>query len=350
MADGLMILAGSTLDRAIAAFREGRLRARKSSVTAVRPGMCANTAERLRSINVGPISHLVEVTAESPLELFVPSAGERRSFKEYEFSVCPQEYPRGAFLEVADGILMFSPAQYYLWKCGQLDSVAKRVLLAMELCGTYAGRLPGRLDLGCEFGIEPLLDIEELRRYLELARGTRGAGPALAAAKLALGNAYSPRESVVALEQCLPVRLGGRGYPVPKLNPFVEVADDVRGLTARDSFKPDIFWDGAALDVEYDGGYHNLSEQIERDKARVADIQACGIKVISATRLSLSSFDRAELLGRQIGLALEPELGPAFTKRLGRLERQERVAERRELHAELMAATRSMGERTYVNW
>ena len=208
------------------------------------------------------------------------------------------------------------------------------LLLGMELCGAYARGSHLIRDGRCEFLVEPALSADDLRGYLASATGITGVNPAKAAASWILDNSYSPQETIVALEQYLKPLRGGRGYPKPRLNPEIEVSAELRHVTARDTFRPDIYWDGM-LDLEYDSAYHNDPAQVERDKARAADVQALGIPVIQATGLSLSTCERAELLGRQVGKALEAGVGRSMTMRLRRLYAPDLQERRDQLHLRL---------------
>ncbi len=334
MGDGYVLLAGKSLDRAMGAIRSGSLYARRCDLSSLYPTECISSLAELRRFNFGSISHLFEITSKDPLEIAVTSPELRGRPCEFEFSLFPQEFPAGTLMQLPGNILVPSFEQYFIQKARSLDFEAL-VLLGMELCGRYAHRTPGVGSTTCEYLIEPATAVSSLRDHINMASGMMGSKSARVAAQWVIDNAYSPRESVIALEQYLQPRRGGRGYPIPVLNIEVNVAPSLRHLTARDVFMPDIYWEGA-LDVEYDSGYHNDRNQIEKDKARVADIQAVGIPVISATRLSLSTCDRAELLGRQIGAKLAETLGTPMRRHLKRLDSSTRQAERAQLHTRLM--------------
>lgn len=333
MSDKVLVLAGKTLDKVMPAIRSGRLHARSLDITRLNPDSCACTATDVRSINLGPLSYIIEVTDDRPLHVAVSAPGLRRDLRGFEFSLFPEEFPRGTLMALSPQVLVPSFGRYFVDKARSL-SFEELVLLGMELCGTYAHSMPGDGKTPCEFLVDPAVSADELREYVFSASGMKGVVPARAAVRWISGNSYSPQESVLALEQYLPPKRGGRGYPMPRLNPEVDVPPEARGLAARNTFKPDIYWDGL-LDLEYDGGYHNDPRQVELDKARAADIQAIGIPVIQATRLSLSTCERSELLGRQVGKALELGLGSAMTRKLKRLDDPELRRRREGLHLRL---------------
>jgi hypothetical protein len=339
MADKAILLAGKTLDVVMPMIRSGRLPARQTDICHLPPERCASRMSDLLSINLGQLASLVEVSEDHPLRVAVTGASLRHRVPGFEFSTFPEEFPKGTLLEIATGILVPSFECYFLLKARDL-SFEKLVLLGIELTGRFAHARMGDASTACEFLVDPVTTSRELSNYVKECAGTTGSRPARAAVPWVLDNAYSPREAVIALEQCLPPKRGGRGYPRPILNAEISVPPSLRHLVARDTFTPDVYWP-ELLDVEYDGGYHNEETQVERDKARVADIQAMGIAVISATKLTLSTCERAELLGRQIGSCLAKGIGRPMRRRNARLGSLERVSERAALHARLMDAAGS---------
>ncbi len=329
-----VLLAGKSLDKAMGAIRAGSLYAQRCDLSSLSPGSCASSLRDLRRFNFGPIAHLSAITPEDPLQIAVTSPERRGRSCEFEFSLFPREFPAGSLMQLPGNILVPSFEQYFIQKARELD-FEELVLLGMELCGRYAHRLPGVGSTTCDYLVDPVMTADSLTAHIQNAGAMMGAKQARIAAHWIVDNAYSPRESIIALEQYLQPRRGGRGYPKPVLNVEVSVDPALRHLTARDVFMPDIYWEDM-LDVEYDSGYHSEPDQVEKDKARVADIQAVGIPVISATKLSLSTCERAELLGRQIGAMLAESLGTPMRRRLKRIDTIERQADRAQLHVRLM--------------
>ena len=330
MSGKVLVLAGKTLDKVMPAIRSGRIRAKSTGLTSLDPGNCACTASDVRSISLAPLATIVDVTDSNPLHVAVSASELRRDLRGFEFSLFPREFPAGTLWALSPQVLVPSFSRYYVDKARMLD-FEEAVLLGMELCGHYAHDVPGNGGSRCEFLVEPALTYDELLEYLDSANGMRGIKAARTAARWVAENSYSPQESILALEQYLMPMRGGRGYPKPQLNPTVSVPPDMRDLVARESFKPDIYWEGL-LDLEYDGGYHVDPAQVERDKARAADILALGIPVIQATRQSLSTCADAERLGLQVGKLLESGLGAPMTRKLRRLDDPDLRRARESLH------------------
>lgn len=333
MTDKVLVLAGRTLDKVMPQIRSGRIQAAPTGLTRLDPESCACTVEDVFSINLGPLAYVCDATETDPLHVAVSAPGLRRDLRGFEFSLFPESFPEGTLKAISPNILVPSFPAYFMLKAREL-CFEELLLLGMELCGAYARDSYLSADVRCEFLVDPAISSDELRSYLDLASGIKGVNPARTAAAWVLDNSYSPQETILALEQYLKPMRGGRGYPKPRLNPEIEVPGELRHLTARNTFKPDIYWDGM-LDLEYDSAYHSDPRQVERDKARAADVQALGIPVIQATGLSLSSCERAELLGRQVGKALEAGMGRPMTMRLRRLYAPELQARRDQLHLRL---------------
>ncbi len=343
MTEKVLVLAGKTLDKVMPAIRSGRLRAEPTDLRRLDPQSCACRVEDVLSINLGPLAYFCDASESDPLHVAVSSPELRRDLRGFEFSLFPERFPAGTLMAIAPNILVPSFSAYFMLKARSLG-FEELLLLGMELCGTYAHDSYLAPGGRCEFLVEPALGSDELRGYLASASGITGVNPARAAASWVLDNSYSPQETVLALEQYLKPMRGGRGYPKPQLNPEIEVPCELRHLTARDTFKPDIYWEGM-LDLEYDSAYHNDPSQVERDKARASDVQALGIPVIQATGLSLSTCERAELLGRQVGKALEAGMGRPMTMRLRRLYAPELQTRREQLHLRLRRLSGLEGSR-----
>ncbi len=334
--DKLLVLGGKAQDKAMSAIRSGRLPYATCKFHTLRPGSCVNTYEEVQGIDFGPLNGIVDPFEDDRLCLWVSSADERHRVRGIEFRTCPEELPNGSWLKIAPQIIVPSWPNYFLMRCRDGLSFVDAYKLGMELCGTYAHDLPGNGRTTCNYFLDPALSSDELRRYLRKVSGVHGAKMAREAARWVLDNSYSDRETETAGYQYLPRRLGGRGFPKPVLNQEIEVPPDKRHLTQRDAFTPDIYWD-IPLDLEYDGDEHAIYEQVLRDKARLADIQALDIKVIPATKLSIATFESAELLGEQVGHEMVRGYGYSMVRHLRKLDSFEDRERRRELYAALHA-------------
>ena len=129
-------------------------------------------------------------------------------------------------------------------------------------------------------------------------------------------NLCSPRELALQLLLCLPKRLGGFGLTVPTANKAMNLNSVQSSICGRKYLVPDLFWEKAALDVEYNGyEYHSYQDQIESDKTRRAALKLAGIEVIEVDDAIISSVGETRKVANRIAqrnnLKLETR-GPSF--------------------------------------
>ena len=115
-------------------------------------------------------------------------------------------------------------------------------------------------------------------------------------------------EAKVALLLSLPAKYGGYGLPKPALNPALEPGDDAKKLYRVESYRPDLFWAEARVDVEYHGNPHEGEAARTKDAARQAALEADGIKVTVLTFPQVAdpaAFDVvARTLAKRLGCRL----------------------------------------------
>lgn len=220
----------------------------------------------------------------------------------------------GSFIDIGHDICISTPSFLFLQMATVLDT-AELVALGMELCGHYSkwSLPPARLgDLSplvkeenrhCTFNLLPAASARKLRAFVDRSKGLHGAVAARTSMRWVLDEAASPMETVVYLLLCLPKRLGGYGLPAPILNPKVIV----RGSDGSKERFPDLFWQGAAIDVEYNSDYAHAGDWSRyRDSAREVELVANNITVLPLTRLQVMHKDDfhafAQSLRRLLGI------------------------------------------------
>ena len=252
------------------------------------------------------------------------------------YHLCKSTLPEGSFMQLCEGVLVPSWPFYYVLKCREMPSLSERLMLGMELCGSYAHTVVGDRAAGAFFHkprrnaegklfsqwnypkIEPAITTSELREYLQQQRGIRGLSRAKEAARYLLDGSASPCESALALMVSLPCKLGGYGFAGMELNPKIKVTAEKRHLTRSDTYHPDGYLRQLKTDLEYESDEnHSGPQAVRRDKARRKDIQALEIEVKDVTWEMLSHLDSLDLLFEQL---LEKEY--AFGKDARRKHRQ----------------------------
>lgn len=331
-----LILAGETASRVLAGARRGLLTLERTDTHIISPEACSHTAEDIRQTDLSPILPTGALNDE-PLHVFVTSRGLRAPSRGVIRHLMAPEQPEGSLLRVAPGILCPSWEQHLVRCCSEARGLSECIMLGMEACGTYAHQIFGHRELPIESGLARVSSKAAVLCYLERAAGMRGTKRAREALRWILDNASSPREATLACMQHLPPRLGGLGYPSPTLNERIEVPRAKRHLTRSGLYLPDIFWLMFLLDLEYGSDeWHLRPSQVRRDKSRLNDIQALGVRVVPATSSTLDHFDEFELLERQIGEHMARTLGEPMVRHLRMLRDEKYVGLRRQRLYELL--------------
>lgn len=321
-----IVLAGPTLDRALSLVRFGLVTATPSDIIRIERSVCTGSQRRLKEIQQQVPPELRRVLAAGGVHLMVP---DERDYHHcgITYHLLKSALPEGSFMQVCEGVLVPSWPLYYVLKCREMPSLSARLMLGMELCGSYGHTVVGDRASGAFFHkprrdadgklttkwnypkIEPATTVAELQKYLQQQRGVKGLCRAREAARYVLDGSASPAESALALMATLPCKLGGYGFAAMELNPQITVPAEKRHLTRADSYHPDGYLCQLNTDLEYESDENHCSPQaVRRDKARRNDIQALGIEVKDVTWEMLSHLDSLDLLFEQL-LQKEFELG-----------------------------------------
>lgn len=319
--DQCVVLAGPTLDQALSLIRLGLVKASPSDIQLLTRELCTGSIRKLAKIREqtpAEVARLLTPQATRPVHLMV--ADERDTHRgNVIHHVCKQPLPTGSFLHLCDGVLVPSWPLFFVLRCREELNLSKRLMLGMELCGSYShlvvgnrttkafSRLPMRTPEGQLIEswkaskITPAVTTDELADYLSKANGLRGVTRAAEALRYLLDSSASPAESTLALMATLPCKLGGYGFSNMKLNPKVPVKKERRHLTQFDTYHPDGLLEELDTDLEYESNEHHSGPRaIARDKARRNDIQALGIEVKDVTWEMLSHIDSLDRLFEQL--------------------------------------------------
>lgn len=265
-----------------------------------------------------------------PLTLVVPDAASRGKSRGLECHVWKAPAGTQSFVRVGEGIYASRAEACFLQMATRLDRV-RLVLLAYELCGTYA--LDESHPGGFRTREKPLTSVAALRRFSQKAAGAKGSRQALEALRFVADGSASPMESVLAMLLCLSTARGGYGLPLPRLNHLVKMPDDVRRATGRARCFCDLCWPEAKLAVEYESdAFHDSEADIARDSKRRAALARAGYAVVTVTWAQVR--DAREL--DEVARVLAKHLG----KRL-RIARVDWLSRRYELRRAIVPQRRS---------
>lgn len=356
--DMYAVLAGPTLDKALGLARLGKLTVSAANIPPVEALTCASTAgdlAKLRDALPDGLKALVTPADGNPVHLYVTSRRAMYTSREVHHHLLATPLPPSSLASLGHNILVPTWELYYVLRCRKEARLSKRLMLGMELCGTYTHqcisdessttyyRQPSQEKDGKLFSrwddprIESATSVQKLDEYLCSAAGIRGIARTREALRLLKDGSASPFESLFAIMASLPCRLGGYGFTNVELNPKVDVPEEKRRLTRAKAYHPDCYLRTMNLDLEVESRErHSSSRAVERDKARRNDIQALGIEVKDVTWDMISRFDNLELLFEQV-LQKEKDVGLDVRGAHARLVRKpEFVARRRALLQELL--------------
>ena len=236
-----------------------------------------------------------------PCHVLVKSHADRRESRMFKPRVWSRPLPRGTFVELNEELYLSSGPFLMLQLANELDFV-RAVRVGLELCGIYTLYMGEKIGLKSTdpsekiykfiSGVPPVTSVAKIERFLEGCHGQMGHREADKVLKYLLDDSGSPMESAAYMLACMPKRYGGYGVHKPAFNPTVNVQTK-SGLEQR---RPDLFWAGPGVDVEYNSDLiHIAKEQYYKDAKRQVELVAARYQVLPLTRddvMSPVKFDK----------------------------------------------------------
>lgn len=258
------------------------------------------------------------------LDLLVSNEDNRRPDKRLLQHILSTPLPEGAIMHVEADIYATSPAMTAML-CSKNESVAKTLMLLMELLGTYslppeatypiayddtwpkANSFEAMDDLDCQgdqptpekpaetryeqahYRCEPATTIEELEAVARFAKSSSYAS-FRTAVKLARAGSASPAESLMFAVLGAPMRFGGFGccsLPMGGLLLNYRVDFDTLAVNMSSGIPYaicDLYCPAAGIDNEYNGIGHELQNARIHDGSRNNGLKAMGIHVLVINR------------------------------------------------------------------
>lgn len=211
--------------------------------------------------------------------------------------------------------------------CMQMASSAKDKIdlleLVYELCGTYRTK---RTSTAPAYQVPALASVRSLRDFVSVNPSIRGARSVARIMPYLTDGSASPRETKQALMLGLPTSYGGYGLGIPQMNYEVKASAAARALSGRRSFRCDLCWPEAKLDVEYQSREMHEGETSRiKDSRRANALMAMGWTVIGVTNDELGSLVAtdaiAQAIQRQLGKRVQIRVSDYHARKL-RLRRQ----------------------------
>lgn len=237
--------------------------------------------------------------------------------------VCTKRLARSSFLRLGDDVLLSKPELAFVHAATQERSEVSLLELGWELCGSYQ---TARTGVSTAYGIRPLMNVRALREYVTRNHSLGGAQKVARILPYLADGSASARETKLALVLGLGSRRGAYGVGMPRMNYEVIASPAARAISGRRSFRCDLCWPEAKLDVEYQSrACHEGEEHRIRDSRRANALAAMGWMVIGVTNDELDSLAAtdavAEAIRRRLGLRFRTSV-PDYHARKLRLRRE----------------------------
>lgn len=307
-----------------------RLRAGSAGLPLARA--CWASGARWRA--AGPASHEIRRVAgrlaaglDGPIDVLVTRRTQSRRATLVRPRVWASGVPESELRRVDDAVRVVSPA-FSLLQLAARTNLTRTVLLASELCGTFAvfvtpdcvrevlqglverRRLP-RIDgwSPCldENGLitdlwsrRPLASPEELLSLAEHAEARNGRARLAEAARLVTPGAASPFEVRTGVLLGFPRSRGGEGHTGFSHNRRVALTPEARRLAGRASCYCDLYWD-EGVDVECQSALaHGSAAGYLSDSDRTTALGLMGIAVVPVTYPQITTEARLHALSKAV--------------------------------------------------
>lgn len=196
------------------------------------------------------------------------------------------------------------------------------LMLLYELCGGYAFAVDGSLLQRRS----PLTTCDDLARACAWFSGYPGVARIKRLLPFVREGARSPMEARLVLLLCLPMRVGGYGFPWPELNASVSVGDsrEAGGVVAM---TPDLLWRDASFALEYDStAYHASDRARDGDSIRRNTLGQAGVAVESVRASQILDGHHmdnvARAVARHLGVQMRHQFDSAVLVRRANLRRR----------------------------
>lgn len=211
--------------------------------------------------------------------------------------------PRKSVMRLSEHVCFASPELAFMQEASLSRDWFALLQLCFELCGTYQTKSTAPMN---GYQVPALTSVSSLRSFANRNHSLRGARRVLRLLPYVADASASPRETQLALLLGLPTRYGGYGLGMPHMNYELETTEAARSLTGKWSFRCDLCWPAAKLDVEYQSTeMHSGEVQRLSDSRRAHALEAMGWQTVWITNnelLSCNAMDTiATTLFKKIG-------------------------------------------------
>lgn len=286
-------------------------------------------------------SMLLAPNLKPPADVLVDSPNEMHHSTAIKTHIWGGDLISGSTSSITDELSVTSPA-FTLQQLAAKCSLTRTVLMASEMCGTFAvyrapepirgtlqslynrgvslsygGWSPGVTPAGKLTALwqrEPLVDVHELISQAELSDSNRGRKRLLRAAELVHPGAASPFEVQVGILLGFPRRLGGEELDDFEHNKLIELSGTAKILAGKQRCYGDLVWD-EGLDIECQSTtHHDSGHSYLKDSERITALELMGYHVLPITYGQLSDSRRWDAVVDAVCSVLGRERKPKTAK------------------------------------
>ena len=237
------------------------------------------------------------ISIERPVHLIIGGSSRGRNSNDRKVHVCTKALAGTSFLRLGS-VAICAPPLAFIQSATQEPHMISLLELGWELCGTYQSTRTSTLPA---YQVSPLTSASTLYAYAARNASIDGADKAHRALRYLSNESASPRETKLALIFGLPMRYGGYGLGIPRMNYEVAANGAARALSGKNSFRCDLCWPEAKLDVEYQSReMHEGEINRIKDSRRANALAAMGWTVIGITNDELSSLAATDAIAQSI--------------------------------------------------
>ncbi len=263
------------------------------------------------------------LSMDRPVHILLATASRCRSASHRVPHVCTQRMRGKPLLRLPGGIGVCSAPLACVQMAPSTRGKIDLLELAYEVCGTYRTR---RTSAAPAYQVPPLASVRALRDFISLNPSIRGARSMARILPYAVDGSASPRETKQALVLGLPTSYGGQGVGIPRMNYEVKASAAAHAISGKGSFRCDLCWPEAKLDVEYQSREMHEGETSRiMDSRRANALMAMGWTVIGITNDELDSLVAtdaiAQTIRRCLGKRVQVRVSDYHARKL-RLRRQ----------------------------
>lgn len=261
------------------------------------PGRMPGAYNLEQHIDLLKASH-PSLAIERPAHILIANAAWRRPSSACFVHVCSARIKGSSLHRLDRNTLVSAAALAFVHIADQEESATSLLELAYELCGSY--QTP-RTGVPSGYQVEPLTTTRALKGFVSLNPSLRGAQKAARIMRYVSDGSASPRETKKALVLGLPMMHGGYGLGFPCMNYEVKASPAAQALTGKRSFRCDLCWPEAKLDVEYQSKESHAGETKRiLDSRRTNALVAMGWTVICVTNDELDSLVATDAIAETI--------------------------------------------------